>query len=868
MKRLDWILAKSRGIIASVSIFLIVLFFSAPSLLAQDAKQLNEEGVKAIGLGNFQDARDALLKAMKLDPNWAEPHYNAAKLLKLVKKYDDSKRQLKIAFELEPGNQTYRDAWIVCLKEDIQKAIEAGNLTEAKSLRAKIVELSPQDFDAALELIQDKQKAGDNEGAKKIAKGIAEKNVKSISEYSSPALGQILLILSKLELAENDYKNAKIHAEKASSFPIPDQGSAKTILSDIKAALNKETEGYLRNAKRLMAESENNQALEQIEMGLAIDPTNEELLAEKEMLTSKAEGKDLFIEAKKLAAENKWLQARDFLEAIVVADDKNTEAKALLNKSIAYEKQYQAKLGIAEPLPRNLSGLAGLADSFIRQGKKFSSGSNFKEARSAYNKAMTVIEMDSTLTKLKAEIQPDLEKMDAVDKSKETWEKGVDAYKNQEWEECIKYLELLPADYDIQMHSFLAYCYWKKGEKEKARELAHKSINRQPENNRSRFVLGNILLDEGENATAYKILKEIKDADPEYPGIDDVLARATAFAWGPVVIPVAIVLLLLFTAWVIFQNLPEYRKNEAIRRSKSYLAKQMHKECIDELNRIKRLPNITQYDGGVISRLLAQAYLKTAAYDKAIGECKHLLAITPNDPETHQWLGFAYLGRRMLSPESLPELLALYKTEKKNNALVALLGQHYISQKAHTNEGIEILERWLETEPTHPELLKVLGRFYLQKGRTDATAMKVFQSMMATMKPEPEFLLGIGKMHLKLKDVESCLKACEQVLSLDVNNEMVHTLLREAYNQKNELPVLVEIYRSFLSENPYNVAFQKGLTEANKLIERNAKAAPVQKQNVTQTDSGDVQGDISCPHCSTPNKSTDYYCQSCGKQMG
>ncbi|MBF0543192.1 MAG: tetratricopeptide repeat protein [Candidatus Riflebacteria bacterium] len=854
---------------------LILFVFSVSCLFAQDAKQLNEMGLKATALGNFQEARDCLLKAMKLDPNWAEPHFNAAKLLRLVQKLDESKRQLKIAHELEPTNPTYREAWAGCLKDDLVKAKTAKNEAEIKSLRAKVLEVNPEDFDMALEQIKELQKANDNEGLKKLAKSIVEKNRKEIAEYKSAPLGEILLVLAKIELAEKDYKNARDHAQKATSFPIEDAPAGKKIAEDVNTAIAQEADGYLRNAKKLAEEGKIQEALDQYDAGLAIDPGNDKLQAEKELLTAKKEGKDLFAEAKKFTDGKKWLLARDYLEAVVTAEPNNKEAKKLLDQAIAYEADYQKRLGIADPLPRDLSGLAGLADGYIRQGKRFCAANNYKEARVAYSKAQTVIEMDDTLAKLKSEIQTDIDKMDGIDKRKETWEKAVDAYKNTEWAECIKFMETLPFDYDIQLQSYMAFSYWKKGEKDKARDYAHRSLNRQPENNRSKFVLGNLFLEEGDNPSAYKILKEIKDSDPEYPGIDDVLAKATAFAWGPVVIPIVVIALLLFVAYVMYQNLPEYRKNEAIQRGRSYLAKQMFKDCIEELNKIKRHPRITQYDGAVISRLLTQAFLKTAAYDKAIGEAKHLLSISSTDAEAHQWLGFAYLGRRLLSPETLPELLNLYKTEKKNNALVALLGQHYLSQKTLSQEGVDILERWMENEPSHPELLKALGRFYLQKGRSDQTAMKVFQAMLATTNPEPDFLLGIGKMHLKKRDYESCLKCCEQVLSIDVNNEIVHTVLRDCYSQMGKLADLVEIYRTFLAENPYNVAFQKGLTEANKLLEKINKNPPQTRgesfeaplSNPPDPSGSDASTEIACPHCGNPNKAVDYYCQSCGKQM-
>ena len=164
-----------------------------------------------------------------------------------------------------------------------------------------------------------------------------------------------------------------------------------------------------------------------------------------------------------------------------------------------------------------------------------------------------------------------------------------------------------------------------------------------------------------------------------------------------------------------------------------------------------------------------------------------------------------------MTPETLPVLLELYKKDSKNIALVSLLGSHYTKAKTLSQDGVNLLEQWLNLDPNNPEVLKPLGKYYLKKNRSDEKAMKVFQKMMDSASLEPEFLLGIAKIHLKLRQFDECLQLCEQVINGDVNNELVHSILREAYHKQNKLDDLMSIYQNFLQNNPYNVAFQKGL---------------------------------------------------------
>ena len=143
--------------------------------------------------------------------------------------------------------------------------------------------------------------------------------------------------------------------------------------------------------------------------------------------------------------------------------------------------------------------------------------------------------------------------------------------------------------------------------------------------------------------------------------------------------------------------------------------------------------------------------------------------------------------------------------------------------------------------------------------------MKVFTRMLEFIKAEPEFLLGIAKLHTRQGNFDEALKLCEQVLSLDVNNELVHPVLKECYLKMGKLSELKEIYRAFMAENPYNVAFQKGLTELNKTIEKVGVTPPTGPAGVPANVPG--EGAVICPHCNKPNTQADYYCQHCGKAI-
>jgi len=858
----------TRQKIFFVWFFCLFGWFCCSATAQETAQDFNKKGVSEFRAGNLKEANELLQKAIKLNPNWAEPYYNLYLVLKSAKKIPDSRKYLKKAYDLEPNNPTYKDELTRLLKSEIRNLQSTSDKEKLKNLKNLLIQINPQELDVAVEIIAEHFAAKDYDKVKAMINSTLEMNKAELPKYSSGAIGEMFFMLAKIELENKEIKAALEHAEKATRYPLDHATEAKELYAEIKKIIKDMIQEYTLKGKEFVAKNEYNKAMEEFNKALAFDPENEAILSEIEKMDNQKQVKAWMQQADKLVAEQKWLEARDILEIVVKIQPKNADAKKNLQKAKEFEEGLMKKLGKAEKLPRTTSERMSMAETFLGMAKRFLEAQNYKEARISLDRVMVLCELDPKLEKIKVQAEEEISKLASMDNLKATWDKGIEAYKSREFEECLKQLSQLPQNYSPDILSYLSFCYWKMNDFEKAKEFAHRQLEKQPENNRAKWVLANIFHEAGDDISANRLALEIQKSDPDYPGIDDLVYKTGALRWGPLVIPILVVAVLLYIAYVIYNNLPEYYKNAGINRARSFLKKGMYKEAIEELNNVKKMPNITAYDGAVISRILAPAYLKNASYDKAIGECKHLIAINPNDAEAHQWLGYAYLGRRMISPESLPELLNLYKTEKKNVALLSLLGSHYTSQKTLSTEGVEVLERWYELEPNNPEVLKALGKYYLQKGKTDQIAMKVFESMMATGKAEPDFLLGVAKLHLRLNQPENCLKLCETVLTVDVNNELVHPILRDCYRKMGKIADLIEIYRAFLAENPYNVAFQKGLTEALKIAGKEGQAAandspPADAPPVVQL----KDNEVICPHCQKINLNTDYYCQSCGKSI-
>lgn len=822
-----------RFIFLCVAVLLLICSLQHNTAFAQDARESNQRGIIAMRNGNYQEAQQLLLRAMKLEPEWAEPYYNASRLLRLLNKREDMRRALKKAAELEPSNPIYVDAYVKTLREDLEAARAQNNSAMVVSIRQDIITANPSEYEVGAEHVAWLIETGKKSEGVALARKIIDSNPSEKARYRVGAIGDLYYLVAASELESFNLPEARFSAERATMYPGKTRDKARDLLAEIKAEQRKAAKGHLKLGKSYLAKNQKNEALAEFQKGLEIDPEFSELKNEIDSFESREAASDLFARAQRHIREEKWLEARDLLERALSVDPSHEEAKKFLKQAEAFENKLLGRLGRAERLPRTSKEREKIVEHQIQLGQRFAAAKNFKAARVAFDRATAIIELDSSLEMHRAAVTQEIAAIEQFDSKVALYRAAIDARSIGDYPEVIAKLEKLPLDYMppdarrnregktvSQVPGILAEAYWRTGKNDLAKKNAARQLSFNPFDNRAKFVLGNIYFEENNVAAAQKILGEIRQDDPDYPGLQGLYLKTSASYFGPLVLPILIVIVLLWIAYTIYIKLPEYNKNAAIRRARKFLRGNRPHECIQELVAVKRHPNLTSYDGALISRLLSQAYLKTGVYDKAVGEAKHLLAINPSDTEARRWLGFAFLGRRILSAESLPELMNLQKTETNNVALVSLLGQHFVAQKISSPEGIQIIEKWIELEPGNPEALSTLGRYYLRKGRSDDTAMKVFQGMMDTGKAEPEFVLGMSKMHLKLGNIDECLRLCEIVLSSDVNNDLVHGIMKEAYTKMGKIDELIEIYRAFLAENPYNISFQNGLKEALKAQEK------------------------------------------------
>lgn len=840
--------------------FLLLFVCKIAFSQSQQAIELNRQAVQLINAGRHNEAVEKLRQAMQLEPDWAEPHYNAYRLLRLLNRRDDMRRSILRAIERDPENRTYIREYTRILKDSLESAKQENNAELVRRIKREIVTRDHEEVEIGVAYIKDLRERGMEEDAYVLINSLIEKNTNLRTRYDMGYMGKMYLIAAEMEKSRNNISDALRHANHATKFVLPSRDRARNLVSEIRNAQREKVEELVNLAYQYNESGDQQTAIETLQRASEIDPNSERVSSAMEQIATAQDAAKAFADARRLSQRGEWFEAHDLLKFVVSHDPSLPGAKELLQQAERKENEVLEKTGMTN-IPRTTQQRAATVQAILRRGTQLHSAGNISAADTELAGGIAIIDMDSGLEEFRSDYMQIINRIRDIQHEHQLWADGLAAREREDYQKVVEYLTPLPREYNIQLYSYLSEAYYYLDNIDKAMDYARLQLIEQPENNRARFIKASILLEQGNKSAALEHFLEIRASDPSYPGINDKIFMASSSVWIRV-LPYVIAALLLWIAWAIYKYLPEYNKNTSIKTAKKLLKKGFAEECIEELIKIKRLPNLTEYDGAIISRLLAEAYLKKGIYDKAVGECKHLISINPKDEQAHEWLGYAYLGRRMLTPESLPELLNIYKKDKKNIALVSLLGSHYTQQKSLSKDGLAVLEQWLELDPNNIEVLKPLGKIYLSKGKSDDKAMKVFNKMIDLGTKEPEFMLGVAKSHLKLREFDKALKLCEEVINIDVNNVLVHSVLRETYQKQNRMDELLEIYRNFLQNNPYNVAFQDGLKEAQRVmgIKNDGNGTDASTQN--KGASG-----LICRNCNKSNPSGEYYCQDCGKAL-
>ena len=164
----------------------------------REAREFNRKGVAALESGRYNDSIQLLKQAMVLEPTWAEPCFNAARLLKQLGKREDMTKMLRKANGLEPTNSKYTEEYLKVLYEDYLTAEKNSNYLERDKISQEIFRVSPGNLNLGLKLVENKMDSGNKDEALSLAEDILSKNTRQRSRYQIKEMGKLFYIVAQI----------------------------------------------------------------------------------------------------------------------------------------------------------------------------------------------------------------------------------------------------------------------------------------------------------------------------------------------------------------------------------------------------------------------------------------------------------------------------------------------------------------------------------------------------------------------------------------------------------------------------------------------------------------------------------------------
>ncbi|MFA4989340.1 MAG: tetratricopeptide repeat protein [Candidatus Omnitrophota bacterium] len=171
-----------------------------------------------------------------------------------------------------------------------------------------------------------------------------------------------------------------------------------------------------------------------------------------------------------------------------------------------------------------------------------------------------------------------------------------------------------------------------------------------------------------------------------------------------------------------------------------------------------------------IYKSLGVLYLKQNKLNEAQGIYRLILALSPQDPEAHFYLGNVYweLKQGSLFEQELKKALELNPDYAE---ALNFLGYAFVEQNRNLRQAEIMIRKALRLEPDNGAYIDSLGWLYFKKGRT-REAKKLLEKAASLME-DPVIYDHLGDAYFKLKEIAKAKLNWQKSLGLSPKQESV-----------------------------------------------------------------------------------------------
>lgn len=426
----------------------------------------------------------------------------------------------------------------------------------------------------------------------------------------------------------------------------------------------------------------------------------------------------------------------------------------------------------------------------------------------------------------------------------EAYKSAMQDFQSKNWKKALQgFSEATQTQLNLNdLESLIIECNYRLNNYKEAIKLAKAYLNVHTDNREILYFLGRsyeALINENidNRESAMQTYKKLISIEKKFLDTQSRLNRLQRDKWVPIffILLVSLVFIMLFI-WLY--------KTRKIRAKYAYMSK------IDKLLNSKNyaelveiFENFFNIDFTMKESLkyipaFMLAMVETGRFDQCLNLGPKVLGVMPEHRQAKVLMGRAHYLKGKIDPSTLKFYLALLDSEYINDEIVSWAGNKILELDINRKDCLPIMKAFNTLHPENQQCRELLIE-HLDKEKIITTQlMQVLEMEIKYNKSDTRCRIRLAEHLLKKKKLDDCIKLCEEVINLDVNNKKLHPILYSAYEQMNDLDALKPLYESLLQLYPNSITLQEA---QNKILLATGETAMSQtKLNSYQNNEDDT----------------------------
>ena len=397
----------------------------------------------------------------------------------------------------------------------------------------------------------------------------------------------------------------------------------------------------------------------------------------------------------------------------------------------------------------------------------------------------------------------------------EEYKAAIEDFESKKWQIALKgFIKAKDRALNLSdLESFIIECNYRLANYDEAIKRAKAYLNLYTDNREILYFLGRsyeaLITKNGDNReSAMSVYKKLIIVEKDYLDTQNRLTRLQRDKW----VPVIFVLIICFIFIMLFVWLYKTRKIRAKYAYMSTIDKLLNSKNYSELVRI--FENFFNIDFTMQETLkyiptFMLAMVETGRFDQCLDLGPKVLGVMPEHRQAKVLMGRANYQKGKIDPSTIKFYLALLDSEYINDEIISWAGHKILELDITKKECLPILKAFNMIHPENNKCRKFLIDHLDKEKIITPQLLQVLQMEIEYNKSDTRCRIRLAEYFLKRKKLDECIKLCEEVINLDINDKKLHPILYSAYEEMNDLNALKPLYESLLQLYPNSITLQE-----------------------------------------------------------